>query len=341
MGRFDGRTYHQGMRVKSVLRLGVVGLLTLGLTTGCQAGIPSADPTASESGSAAVPGAVGSPLPTASLSAPSSRAPTAGAGGFDHVVMIVEENKPATDILGKAAAPYINKLAAVSAVANNYQALAHPSLPNYLALTSGTAAGITDDCSPGDHCTAAVPSIVDRIEQSGRSWKMYAESMPAPCTAGNSGKYAVRHNPFMYYPGVTGDRNHCAAHVVPFSQFSADLASAATLPNYVFISPNLCNDMHDCPVETGDAWLAQQVPRILASPAFATQKSLLVITWDEGSDDNNSVGAIFAGPAARKGYQSGAPYSHYSLLHTIEASWGLAPLTENDKGAPVMNDLLN
>lgn len=329
-----------------------VSLLTLVLTTtGCQPQSPSAGPSGSESGAAPIPGVGPSVSPSApgvvrsvSPSGPApgqSKGTAAGPGGFDHVVIIVEENKPASDVLGKAAAPYINKLAAESALATNYQALTHPSLPNYLALTSGTTAGITDDCSPGGNCTATVPSIVDRIGQSGRSWKMYAEGMPAPCAASNSGKYAVRHNPFMYYPGITGDRNNCAAHVVPFTRFSADVASVSTLPNYVFISPNLCNDMHDCPVETGDAWLAQQVPLILGSPAFVTQKSLLVITWDEGSDESNAVGAIFAGPAAKKGYQSGSPYSHYSLLHTIEASWGLAPLTNNDQGAPVMDDLLN
>ncbi len=317
----------------------VVGLLALALTTGCQAQGPPTGPSVSKTGTASVPveGQSVSPPPPPQ----SSGTAAAGAGGFDHVVIIVEENNPASDILGTAAAPYINKLAAESALAKNYQAIAHPSLPNYLALTSGTTAGITDDCSPGGSCTAAVPSIVDRIGQSGRSWKMYAEDMPAPCTAANSGKYAVKHNPFMYYPGITGDSNNCAAHVVPFTRFPADLASASTLPNYVFISPNLCNDMHDCAVGTGDAWLAQQVPQILASPAFRTQKSLLVITWDEGSDESNAVGTVFAGPAAKKGYQSEAPYSHYSLLHTIEASWGLAPLTDNDKGAPVMNDLLN
>lgn len=170
---------------------------------------------------------------------------------------------------------------------------------------------------------------------------MYAESMPAPCTAGNSDPYAVKHNPFMYYPSVTDNKASCAAHVVPLTQLSGDLKAAASLPNYVFISPNLCNDMHDCPVATGDAWLSHQVPAILASHAFTSQNSLLVITWDEGADNNNTVSTIFAGPAARRAYRSGVAYSHYSLLHTIESLWGLAPLTDNDRNAPVMSDLLN
>ena len=169
---------------------------------------------------------------------------------------------------------------------------------------------------------------------------MYAEAMPAPCTAEDSGLYAVRHNPFMYYPGVTGDKAACAAHVVPLSRLAEDLTSASGLPNYVFISPDLCHDMHDCPVATGDAWLSQEVPRILASPAFTKGNSLLVVTWDEGVGKNNTVPAIFAGPAARKSYKSDRAYNHYSLLRTIEDLWGLEPLTENDGNAPAMGDML-
>ena len=258
-------------------------------------------------------------------------------GGLDHVVIIVEENQPSEAIIGNSDAPYINRLAADNALAAAYEAVAHPSLPNYLALTSGTNAGITDDCSPGGNCTANVPNIVDRIAQSGRSWKMYAEDMPGPCTAKSSGKYAVKHNPF---PSVTDDKASCASHVVPFSQLDKDLKSASSLPNVVFISPNRCNDMHDCPVSTGDAWLSQQVSALLASPAFTTQNSLLVVTWDEGDDSSNKVSTIFAGPAAKKGFVSDAAFSHYSLLHTIESVWGLAPLTDNDRQAPGMSDML-
>ena len=286
-----------------------------------------------------------SQTPSSSASGSSRPAGNAAAIGgtpyrIDHVVTIVEENKPASSILGNAAAPYINKLAAENAVASNYQAITHPSLPNYLALTSGTTAGITNDCSPGGACTARVPSIADEIQQSGRTWKMYAESMPAPCTAESSGTYAVKHNPFMYYPGVTDNQASCAAHVVPLTQLNEDLKTSSSLPNYVFISPDLCNDMHDCPVSTGDSWLSHQVPAILASPGFTTQNSLLVVTWDEGEGGNNTVSTIFAGPAARQSYTSSLAYSHYSLLHTVERLWGLAPLTDNDKNAPVMGELL-
>lgn len=289
------------------------------------------------------PAATRPPPPPAASSSGLASGPSTGvqSTGIDHVVIIVEENHSASGILGNSDAPYINQLAAKNALATNYKAVAHPSLPNYLALTSGTTAGITDDCDPGGACTANVPNITDAIVESGRTWKMYAESMPAPCTDRNSGTYGVRHNPFMYYPGVTNDQSSCRAHVVPLTQLSKDLKTASSLPDYSFISPNACNDMHDCSVATGDAWLSHQAEQILASPAFTTQKSLLVITWDEDDDNqDNTVATIFAGPAARQAYKSSTAYTHYSLLHTIESAWGLKPMTANDKNAPTMSDML-
>ncbi|MDJ0356829.1 alkaline phosphatase family protein [Paenarthrobacter sp. PH39-S1] len=308
-----------------------LSVLTLVLATGCVAESPTAGPPSPLSSQDAAQNQQGTGTPTTGTA---SR-------GLKHVVIIVEENKPSSNIIGNAAAPFINKLAADYSLATNYQAVTHPSLPNYLALTSGTNAGITNDCNPpGGDCTARVPALTGEIQQSGRIWKMYAEGMPAPCTPNNSGSYAVKHNPFMYYPSVTDNKATCAAHDVPFSQLGADLKGASTLPDYAFISPDMCNDMHDCSVQTGDTWLSQQVPQILASPAFTTQNSLLVITWDEGSGANNKVSTIFAGPAAKKVYTSDVAYSHYSLLHTIESSWGLAPLTGNDSNAPIMTDML-
>ena len=338
-GRSD---YHQIMsRMSRSLAAFVIGIAVLALI---MAGCASPDPVATHpppSPSPASSSPAGSPAdspagsPAGSPSAAGRTRP-----GIDHVVIIVEENKPASTILSNPAAPYINKLATENALATNYQAITHPSLPNYIALTSGTTAGITDDCSPGSTCTARVANIADSIEKSGRTWKMYAESMPAPCTPEDSAPYAVRHNPFMYYPAITNNHTSCAAHDVPLAQLSQDLKTPTTLPNYVFISPNICNDMHDCPVATGDAWLSHLVPEILASPAFTTQNSLLVITWDEGEGDNNTISTIFAGPAARPRYKSSQAYNHYSLLHTIENLWGLAPLTNNDKNAPTMTDML-
>jgi phospholipase C len=260
--------------------------------------------------------------------------------GFDHVVIILEENKPAVDVMGNAAASYLNELAASYATATNYSAITNPSLPNYLALTSGTTGGITTDCTPNsENCQVPGPNLADRVEASGRTWRMYAEGMPEPCAMESAGRYAVKHVPFLYYPSVTDDTKRCASHVVPFSDFAHDMSSAKGMPDLSIISPDLCNDMHDCSIETGDRWLAREVPKILASTAF-TKNSLLVVTFDEGNRSDNTISLIFAGPAAKKHAVSKAPYNHYSLLHTIEASWQLKPLTTNDREAPLMSDLL-
>jgi phospholipase C len=297
--------------------------LMLLLLTGCTPPAPAPAPA---------------PAPQATTASPGS---TDLATGLQHVVIIMEENKPASAVLGNAAAPYLNRLAGEFSVATHYRAVSHPSLPNYLAITSGTTAGITSDCNPpGAFCEASVANIADRIIASGRSWKMYAESMPAPCWQRNSGRYAVKHNPFLYYPSVTRDPAYCSSHDVPYSRFAQDLATASSLPNYSFVSPDLCNDMHDCSVATGDAWLAREVPRILNSPAFSRQNSLLIITFDEADTPGNAVLCIFAGPAAKRGYTSSTPYSHYSILRTLEDAWGLTPLTRNDATATPMTAML-
>ena len=314
--------------------IGLFGIVLLGLALAACApgGAPSpSEPSASRSSS---------PIPT--TAAPTVPAPTAASSSrIQHVVIIVDENKPATNIIGNSAAPYLNGLASTYAKANDYSAIGHPSLPNYLAITSGTTAGIRSDCAPGGSCLVTSPNLTDELVKAGLSWRMYAESMPTPCASNNAGDYAVKHNPFMYYPSVTSSSAGCAQHVVPFTDLATDLANPSSLPAFSFISPNLCNDMHDCPIATGDAWLARNVPRILGSPAFTAQRSLLVVIFDEGDAANNVVACVFAGPAARREYTSSVPYTHYSLLRTVEQVWNLAPLTANDANARSMSDLLN
>jgi phospholipase C len=264
-------------------------------------------------------------------------APTPTPDPIQHIVVIMEENEPADHVLGDDDAPYVNELAKTSAVAANYAAITHPSLPNYIALTSGTTAGITTDCNPDD-CPADVPNLADSVEKSGRTWRIYGESMPEACASSNTDDYAVRHIPFLYYPDISEDAKRCADHVVPYTQLDKDLA-ANKLPDLVFITPDLCNDMHNCSIATGDTWLSREVPKILHSDAFAGN-SLLVVTFDEGIKSHNDVATVLAGPAAKSGVTSNKAYSHYSLLHTIESVWDLPTLTVNDREAPVMTDLL-
>ncbi len=141
----------------------------------------------------------------------------------------------------------------------------------------------------------------------------------------------------MYYTDIVGDAQRNRTHVVPFTQLAVDLRSAATTPDFAFITPNLQSDMHDSPTATGDRWLASTVPLILGSEAFRTTNSVLIVTWDEGTVDQH-VATILVGNAVKAGYRSGRRYDHYSLLHTIEAAWHLAPLTANDAHAPTMNE---
>lgn len=252
---------------------------------------------------------------------------------FSHIFIIMLENKSYGEIIGNTSAPYINHLADQYAVATNYYGIRHPSLPNYIAAISGDTHGITSNCTS---CFVDAPTVVDQIESVGKTWKAYQESMPSPCFVGNAGRlYQQKHNPFIYFDAIRTNPARCA-NVVPFSQFEVDL-QANTLPNYVWITPNMCNSMHDCPIATGDSWLQTWVEKLLASPAWR-QKGLLLLTFDEsGTSDNSGCCQYAAGghiltivisPLAKSAYRSQIAYDHYSLLRTIEESWGM-PLLAN------------
>jgi hypothetical protein len=253
---------------------------------------------------------------------------------FDHIFVIIMENHR-FDALNQA--PYLTSLASSGALLTQSYAVRHPSLPNYLALTGGSTFGVTTDCTT---CFQNAPNIAaDRIGPSGRSWKAYMESMATPCSLTNTPLYQVKHNPFVYYDNIRTNPSECNK-VVPYTQLSTDLASAATTPNFGWITPNMCNDAHDCSMATGDTWLSQNVPAILSSPAFTTQKSLLVVTFDEddGSDANH-IPTILVGSGIAPGTQSAVPYTAYSVLKTIETAWSLAPLTSNDTAAQPITDI--
>jgi acid phosphatase len=263
-------------------------------------------------------------------------AATASVPAFDHIFTIMMENHSYNEIIGSSQAPYINSLVAKHGVASNYSAVAHPSLPNYLASSGGSTFGVTTDCT---NCFQTQPNIaVDRVEASGRTWKAYMESMPSACFVGDSGEYAQKHNPFIYYDDVRLNSTECAKDV-PYTQLTTDLAGAATTPDYVWITPNLLDDMHDGTIAQGDTWLADNVPAILNSPAFTTQNSVLNIVWDEDdSTQGNQVASIIINSAVTPGYHSTVAYTHYSWLKTIETAWGLTSLTTNDGNATAMSD---
>jgi len=258
-----------------------------------------------------------------------------------HIFIIMDENQPYANIVGNPSAPYLNYLINKYSLATNYFAITHPSLPNYLAVTSGSTDGITTDCNPPSAgCEVSVDNIANQIVASGRTWREYAESMPSNCYTYNDGNYATKHNPFIYYSNIINNKSYCQEHVVPYNQLANNLQHLSTTPDYAFITPNLCNDMHNCSISSGDDWLKSNVPVILNSKAFTEQKSLLVITWDEGYVGDNHIATIFAGSAAKLHYQSNSSYNHYSLLHTIEYLWDLKPLTSNVQKASLMTNLL-
>jgi hypothetical protein len=205
----------------------------------------------------------------------------------------------------------------------------HPSLPNYLAATSGLTRSLTGlpwtsytDCAPGPFCGTAAASVFAQ----GETWHAYEESMPTDCRKTDAGEYAVRHNPPPYYTALPG----CAANDRPYSGLAADLAGG-TLPAFSFITPNLIDDMHDGTVTDGDTWLSQNLPAILTSPEYAAGSTVVFITWDEGNgghtlencvtdirDDSCHVPTFVISPSTPAGTRSAAPFNHYSLLATTE-----------------------
>jgi hypothetical protein len=254
-----------------------------------------------------------------------ARASSAQVPTFRHVFIIVLENHEYDEVIGNPTAPYINQLARENGLATGAFGVTHPSLPNYMALIGGETF-FTSDCVG---CLTPAANIADRIEGAGRTWAAYMEDMPAPCGTTDSGLYVAKHNPFVHYSNIAGNATRCNASVVPFSRFSADL-SRNTLADYVWISPNLCNDMHDCPVATGDAWLASVVPQILQSAAFTD--SVLFVTFDEGTSSIGGGGRIPLIVASRwtaPGLKSATTATHYSVLRTIEDAWRLAPLGQS------------
>ena len=240
------------------------------------------------------------------------------------MMLIVEENKEYGRIIGSVDAPYINHLAQSYGLATNWFAVTHPSLPDYLALTSGSTQGVLDD---GTSYLFNANNLANELAGAGYTWKAYMEDMPTPCFGGGSfAEYAKKHNPFMYYSDITGNPAQCN-RVVPFTQLAGDLAGN-TVPDFAWITPNLIDDMHDGTVAQGDAWLAATLPAVLASPWYRSG-GIIVITWDEGGTNLGVNGAAGGGHIATivvsansHGQFSGAG-NLYGTLRAIEETYGI------------------
>jgi len=247
------------------------------------------------------------------------------------------ENK--APVVGSASAPYFTSLAASCGLATDYHGITHPSLPNYLAATGGSTFGVTDDDPPAAHPIGAA-SIFSQVADAGKSWRSYQENMPGTCALTSSGTYAVKHNPAAYFTGV---RATCGSSDVPLGTTSSgalagDLASGS-LAAFSFITPDMCHDMHDCSVATGDAWLSQWMSALLSSSAYRSGSTAVVVTFDE--DDHtagNRVSTILVAPSIRAGTSSAATFDHYSLLRTTEEMLGLPATLGKAATATSMRD---
>jgi hypothetical protein len=244
-----------------------------------------------------------------------------------HVVVLVMENKERATVLGSAGAPYLTRLARSYGQAADSFGVRHPSLPNYIALVSGSTQGITSDCTS---CRADAPNVADQLERAHRGWKAYLEGLPSPCARPRAaGRYAKKHDPFAYDDAIARAPSRCRRRV-PLSRLAGDIRHDR-LPDFAFIAPDLCHDTHDCSVAAGDRFLAGLVPELL--PALGPH-GWLVVTYDEGASDAACCGdpgggripTVVAGPDVRRGAVMYRPLDHYGVLRSIETAFHLPKL---------------
>jgi phospholipase C len=267
------------------------------------------------------------------------------------VFTIVMENHSRDEILGNSQAPFINQIANQHAVAEGYHdPFVHPSEPNYFWMVAGQNFGVLDDADPGSHHLGATSHLADQIELAGLTWKAYQESMGAPCGLSSHGRYAAKHNPFAYFNDINGwdgtafhPEQRCNSHVVDYAQLDADIAGRA-LPSYVFITPNLDNDMHDGSISRGDRWLANELPRLMATDNYKNG-GVIFLMWDEGggSPASDDPPFIAISPMAAPGMRSQVDYDTSSYLKTVQNILGITALPCAEAGdrsaAQAMTDL--
>ncbi|NOY98999.1 MAG: hypothetical protein GXP40_07330 [Chloroflexi bacterium] len=255
--------------------------------------------------------------------------PQANVPDFEHIVVIVFENKEFGTVIGSPMMPVFNQLAGDYTLLTQHYAVTHPSLPNYLAMMGGDTFEVTYDC---EDCFVDAPSLPDLIEASGRTWKTYQEDMPSPCFVGSWGNYVQKHNPFIYFDPIRLDAARCERSIVPITQLDADIA-AGTLPNFIFITPNNCNNAHDCSLLIADNWLGAWLNRLIPALDAEGSNYLIVLTWDEGQGKHSCCGllaeaggripTVLVSPLVKNGFEDATQYTHYSLLKTIAGAWGL------------------
>lgn len=283
-----------------------------------------------------------------SSSPSASPAPGAASTAPTHVFLIVEENHGFSSVIGNPAMPYLNGLASANSLATEYFADIHPSLGNYFMLTTGQVITFNDSFTG----TVSADNLVRDILAKGKTWKAYVESLPSDGYTGpDVFPYVRRHNPFAYFSDVQQSSAQ-QQNMVPFSQFSADLASA-NLPDFSFIVPDVLHDAHTCPgnaplcpdtdlLAPADQWLQTNISPLIASPVFQ-QSGLLIIVFDEAeitdfSHGGGHVAMVLVGPSVKKNYKSTTFYQHQSTLRLIEEKLGLSALPGASADAPDMGE---
>jgi hypothetical protein len=265
------------------------------------------------------------------------------------------ENKNWSEIKGSPDAPYINSLLPMAAYAEAYYTPPgnHPSETNYLWMEAGTNFGIHNDKDTEDNHQGTTDHLVALLEKAGISWRSYQEDISGKdCPLENDGRYAVRHNPMVYFDDVTDSNNrhsqYCIEHVRPYSELAGDLVDNS-VARYNFITPNLCDDMHNflgCAslneVKNGDRWLSQELPRILDSQAYK-DGGVVFLTWDEDSGNSDGpIGMVVLSPNAKGGgYSNMIHYTHSSLLRTLQEIFGVTPYLGDAANATDLSDLFS
>jgi phosphatidylinositol-3-phosphatase len=286
---------------------------------------------------AAIAIAAGAATPATSAQVSAATAPAACGQSIHktpvirHVIVIVMENHSYSEVMGHA--PFVTAMAKRCGLASDYHAITHPSLPNYLALTSGSIHGIHSDCQP-QSCSIGGPNVFSQLSRHGLRWRSYAESMPSSCDRGSNGLYAARHVPAVYYVRV---RAHCRRHVRSLGKLTTGRLHLALhsghAPAFMFVTPNLCDDMHDCSLATGDRWLARWIPMIVASRTYRHGHTAILLTWDEGGGNRNQVPLIAISRYTRPNTVSHRPMTHFSLLRATERMLGIRRYLGKANGA--------
>jgi hypothetical protein len=296
------------------------------------------------------------PTPTPLVSPTPSLTPTSCGGpcpvAIQRVFIIVMENQNWSSIQGSTSAPYINNtLLPMSSYALRYfnPPGIHPSEPNYIWLEAGSTLGLIGDADPTVNHLSTTDHLVTYLNNAGISWKSYQEDITGTiCPLVTDGLYAPKHNPMVFFDDVTDTNDfnspYCIAHVRPYTELAADLTNG-TVARYNFITPNLCNDMHDlCPplgnrILQGDTWLSTEVPKILQSAAYQNGGALF-ITWDEAATLDGPIGMIVLSPFAKGGgYTNLIHYTHSSTLRTFQEIFGVTPLLGDAANATDLSDL--